>query len=152
MKLFSLFASLLFAGALLFIFSSATTKPTVDGHKPVATFWPGAKVKNDTEWVMLVKITYVGFNEPKTASVAAHTTHTFDGSTNLISSVSARLNRSVDADNIINTKRWMYHDGNYIYKLTGLGCGTNCNFTLTQNIDKITPSSDTLYRATVTKD
>ena len=162
MKKIFLCASLLLAGALLFIFSSATTKPIVDSHKPVASFWPGAKVRNNTDWFMKVEIVYAGWNLNKIASVAPHTTHTFEGSTNLISAVWARL----DEQNPIydDNKFCMVGDramfscgacekGNY--KLIGLGCGINCNFTITQYIYEITPNTyyaDTIYKATVTKD
>jgi hypothetical protein len=160
MKKIFLCASLLLAGALLFIFSSATTKPIVDSHKSVASFWPGAKVRNNTDWIMRVEIDYAGANQPKFASVAPYTTHTFEGSTNLIQGVWARLdifNPIYNGGSAIG-ERVMYGAGpseSGIYKLIGLGCGRNCNFTITQYIDHITDRkylADTVYKATVTKD
>ena len=161
MKKIFLFASLLLAVALLFIFSSATTKPTVDSHKPVATFWPGARVTNNTNWVMQVTIRYGGLNQDRIASVAPNTTHTFEGSTNLIASVWARLDilNPVYAypNNSRIGKTSMYYrlgatqndDG--IFNLINLGCGKPCNFTITQDIYTISANSDTTYKATVTK-
>jgi hypothetical protein len=168
MKKIFLSASLLLAVALLFIFSSATTKPTVDSHKPVAIFWPGAKVRNNTDWVMLVTTKYAGLNQPKIASVAPYANHTFEGSTNLIQAVWAELDEK--ADIYVNNRNIAKNpfavgqriiDREYIFKLTGLGCGQNCNFTITQQFDNRmarpypytgTTATDSVYIPTVTKD
>jgi hypothetical protein len=146
MKLFSLCACLLFAGALLFIFSSATKKPTVDGHKPVATFWPGAKVTNNTDWAVNVSIGYAGLNANKEAVIESQATHTFPKSSNLISSV--QVYEIQDRDRIRNRVLIVNNqDGS---KIGGLGCGNNCNFTISQYF-KRTYDADSIYMVKIAK-
>jgi len=151
MKKIFLCASLLLAVALLFIFSSATTKPTVDSHKPVAIFWPGAKVRNNTDWVMEVEILYAGYNKAKVASIQPHTLYTFDGSTNLIRSVETMFDNAAHKNQFGQVKignKLMISDRS---KFLSSGCGIDCNFTITQKL-KAVWAADSFYIPIVTKD